>query len=456
MTDNKNVLFETMKPSKALAVMALPTIISQMIILLYNLADTWFIGKTGNPYMIGASSLALTIYLAVTALANVFGVGGGTLMVRLTGEKNTDDARKVASYSVSMAFISALVFSVLILIFMEPVLRLLGASDNTLVYAKQYVLTTTVLGGIPTILSMCMPQLLRNAGYSKEAGFGVGLGSLLNVALDPLFMFVILPEGKEVLGAGIATMLSNFCSMFYFIIMFRKLRNKTVLTIPHRIEKINKEQRKSLYSVGIPAAVAIFLFDLVTIVINRLSASYGDIPLASMGIVLKLERIPINTGLGVCLGMVPLVAYNFGSGNHKRMKRFLALASIATIAFSCVCVLCFELFSEPILSTFISDQETISRGAEFLRGRCLSLPFMMVGYLIVNYMNAINKGPVSFLLSIIRHLVLIIPIMLLMNHLWNLDGLIWSQLVADVINSVIAVFLYLSVNHKLKLTRSSC
>ena len=139
----KNELFENMKPSKALAVMALPTIASQVVILIYNLADTWYIGRTNNPYMIAASSLALTIYLAIVALSNVFGVGGGSLMVRLAGEKKEADARKVASYSVAMAAISAIAFSLLVLLFMNPLLGFLGASENTLLYARQYVLTTT-------------------------------------------------------------------------------------------------------------------------------------------------------------------------------------------------------------------------------------------------------------------------------------------------------------------------
>ena len=449
MNTAKSGLFEIMRPARALAVMALPTIASQMIILLYNLADTWFIGRTGNPYMIGASSLALTVYLAVTALANVFGVGGGSLMVRLIGEKKTEDARMVASYSVAVAAVSALVFSLLALTLMEPLLRLLGASGNTMVYAKQYVFATTVLGGIPTVLSMCMPQLLRNAGYSKEAGIGVGLGSLLNVALDPLFMFVLLPEGREVLGAGIATMLSNLISLCYFLLMYRKLRAKTVLVLPRRIEKLSGGQKKSLYSVGIPAAFAIFLFDLVTIVTNRLTVAYGDIPLAAMGIVLKLERIPINVGLGVCLGMVPLIAYNFGAGNRERMQQILSLARIVIVSFSCVCVLLFWLFACPLVGAFISDEATILQGATFLRGRCFALPFMMIGYHIVNYMNAVNQGKISFLLALIRHIALIIPIMLVMNRAWGLDGLIWSQLAADAINAVIASVIFSRVNRKI-------
>ena len=322
-----------MRPGKALAKMALPTIGSQLIILIYNLADTWFIGRTNNPYMIGASSLALTVYLAAVALANVFGVGGGTLMVRLIGERRTEEARSVASYTVTASAIAALVFSLLVLAFMNPLLRLLGAGENTLGYARQYLFATSVLGGIPTVLSMSMPQLLRNAGYSREAGLGVGIGSAVNILLDPLFMFVLLPKGNEVLGAGIATALSNVISLAYFLFMFRKVSDRSVLQLPVRLEKLGREHARSFYSVGIPAAVSIFLFDLVTIVLNRLVVAYGDIPLAAMGIV--------------------------------------------------------------------------------------------------------------------RHLVLIVPLMLLMNSIWNLSGLIWSQLVADAVNAVITWMVFRSVNQKM-------
>ena len=445
----KQKLFESMKPSKALAIMALPTIASQLIILLYNLADTWFIGRTNNPYMIGASSLALTIYLAAAALANVFGVGGGTLMVRLIGEKKADDAKKVASYTVLASVIGALAFSLLVFVFMDPLLRLLGAGEHTLEYSRQYLLTTSVIGGIPTVLSMSMPQLLRNAGYSKEAGIGVGLGSVLNILLDPLFMFVILPKGYEVLGAGIATALSNVISLIYFIIMFVRLKEKSVLQLPRRFERIGKENTRSFYSVGVPAAIAIFLFDLVTIVINRLVVEYGDIPLASMGIVLKLERIPIQVGLGVCLGMVPLIGYNFGAGNHKRMNEIASLARTVILVFSLVCSVVFFFFADSLVGLFIADEATIAQGAAFLRGRCFSLPFMMIGYHVVNYMNAVNQGKISFLLAIIRHIALIIPIMLLMNAVWGLDGLIWAQLVADAVNALIAIIIYRKVNARI-------
>lgn len=430
-----------MNPAKALAVMALPTVGSQMIVLVYNIADTWFIGRTNDPSMIAASNLALTVYLIAVSIANIFGVGGGSLMARLVGQKKEADASKVVSYSVIASGIAALSFSILTLIFMTPLMRLLGSEEATLHYCKQYLLTTVVIGSLPTILSMSMPQLLRNAGYSKEAGLGVGIGSILNVALDPLFMFVILPKGNEVLGAGIATMLSNFVSLAYFIFIFRKVRNESVLKISFKPVHLEKDDLKSLYMVGVPAAVSIFLFDLVNIVINRLTSAYGDhvTPVAAIGIVLKLERIPVNIGLGVCLGMVPLVAYNYGAGNLKRMERFSSLARWMILIFSSLCTLIFFFFAGPLVGAFIKDPLTVTMGTSYLKMRCFALPLMMIGYHVVNYMNAINKGKVSFALAILRHLILIIPIMLLMNYISGINGLMWSQVLSDVINAVIAM-----------------
>ena len=445
---DKRELFEKASPARALTVMAVPTVISQLVVLLYNLADTWFIGRTDNPYMVGASSLALTIFLAVTALSNVFGVGGGSLMARLLGEKKEEDAKKAAAYSMITAVVTALVFSLAVLIFMEPLLKLLGASSNTLVYAKQYAFTTVVLGAVPTVMVMCMPQLLRNAGYSGESGFGVILGNLINIVLDPLLMFVILPPGKEVLGAGIATLISNIISFGYFLFVFKKLSKKTVLSIPTRLVKLPPEYKKSLYSVGIPAAFSIFLFDLVTIVINRLASAYGDIPLASIGIVLKLERIPVNIGLGVCLGMVPLIAYNYGAGNKERVKKVSNLARNTIIVFAVACALIFGLLAPQLMRCFIKDAETVKCGVTFLTGRCASLPFMMIGYHVVNYMNAVGEGKTSFFLAVLRHLILLVPAMLIMNALLGMDGLVFSQLVADVINSAAAIAIYLRISRK--------
>jgi len=435
-------IFETKPVPAALAKMALPTIVSQLITLIYNIADTWFIGRTNNPYMVAASSLVLTIFMMTTALANLFGVGGGSLVVRLLGKGEEHEAKRVASFSLAMGAGAALLFSVMCLIFMNPLLYLLGASDNTIGYAKQYLLFVVVIGGIPTVLANIMSSMVRNIGYSKEAGFGLGMGGLLNVILDPIFMFVIFPDGYQVVGAAVATMLSNVITMTYFICIYRKLREHTVLSLPKTVEKIRKDSAKSLFSVGIPAAMSVLLFDLTNMVINRLASGHGDIELAAIGIVLKVERLPLNIGIGICLGMMPLVAYNYASKNYKRMKEFFAAARTAGLVVSVCSVIFYRICAPYIMKAFIADADTIMYGTEFLRARCFATPFMFLSFHMVHFMQAVDRGKLSFYLAIIRQLCLNIPIVIILNALFGMTGIVWTQAIADIINVVVSYLIY--------------
>ena len=436
-------IFETRPVPRALAKMAIPTIVSQLITLVYNIADTWFIGQTNNPYMVAASSLVLTVFLMTTGIANLFGVGGGSLVVRLLGRNDGEEAEKVASLSLVMAAAASLVFSILCLIFMNPLLRLLGASDNTIGFARQYLMFVVVIGCIPTVLANTMSSMVRNIGYSREAGFGLGMGGILNVILDPIFMFVIFPDGYQVVGAAVATMLSNIITLIYFIFVYRKLAGETVLTLPRRIEKIRRESMGSLFSVGIPAAMSLLLFDLCNIVINRLASGHGDIELAAIGIVLKVERLPLNIGIGICLGMTPLVAYNYASKNHKRMKDFFRTARLAGLIVSVLCVVFYRICASYIIGAFIEDADTVRFGTQFLQSRCFATPFMFLSFHMVHFMQAVDRGKVSFQLAVIRQICLNIPILFLMNMFFGMSGIVWTQLTADFINVIISYVIYL-------------
>lgn len=426
----------------ALAKMAVPTVVSQLITLIYNIADTWFIGQTNNPYMVAASSLVLTIFLMIAAIANLFGVGGGSLAVRLLGRRDEEEAERVASLSLVLAAAAALVFSLLCLAFMNPLLRFLGASDNTIGYARQYLLFVVVIGGLPTVLSNTMSAMVRNIGHSREAGFGLGLGGVLNVVLDPIFMFVLLPDGYQVAGAAIATMLSNVVTLAYFILVYRRLGGSTVLALPRRVERIRRDSLRSLFSVGIPAAMSLLLFDLTNIVINRLASGHGDIELAAMGIVLKVERLPLNIGIGICLGMTPLVAYNFAAKNHGRMQDFFKAARLAGLVVSLLCVVFYRLGAPYIIRAFIDDADTVRFGTQFLQSRCYATPFMFLSFHMVHFMQAVDRGNVSFLLAVIRQLFLNIPLLFLMDALLGMSGIVWAQLVADGVNVAISYIIY--------------
>lgn len=440
--NNKTEIFEIRPIPSALATMAIPTIMSQLITLIYNVADTWFIGQTDNPYMVAASSLVATVFLMTVAISNLFGVGGGSLVVRLLGGKDQDEARKVASVSLVMAAGSAAAFSLFCLVFMDPLLQVLGVSENTVGYAKQYLFFVVIIGCLPTVLSNTMSAMLRNIGYSKEAAFGLSMGGILNVILDPIFMFVLLPDGYQVLGAALATMLSNVAAFLYYVLTYRRVKSSTILGFPRRVEKIRKKSMISIFYVGVPAATSLLLYDLTNIVINKLSSSHGDLELAAIGIVLKVERLPLNTCIGICLGMVPLVAYNYAAKNTKRMKGFFSAARTAGLVVSLICLVFYRLCAPYIISAFISDTETVRLGTQFLQARCFAPPVMFLSFHMVHFMNAVGRGKISMWLAVIRQLFLNIPILFVLNALFGMTGIIWTQVTADILNVIASYVIY--------------
>ena len=447
---SKTELFETTPVFQALTIMAVPTIISQLIVLIYNLADTWFIGQTDDPYMVAAAALVSTVFLMITGLSNLFGVGGGNLVVQLLGRRQEDEARRAASLSLVMAAGSALLFSLLCLAFMDPLLYLLGASENTIGYARQYLIPVVIIGALPTLLANTMSTMLRNVGYSKEAGFGVSLGGLLNVGLDPLFMFVLLPKGYEVLGAALATLLSNLVSFVYFIVVYQKVRSKTVLALPRRIERVQKSSMRAIFSVGVPAALSLLLYDLTNIIINKLSSGHGDIELAAMGIILKVERLPLNICVGICLAMMPLVAYNFASGDRQRMLAFFRISRRAGLAVAAVCIAFYWPLAPQIMHAFIHDEQTVALGTVYLRARCFAPIMMFLCFHMVHYMQALGKGGVSLALAAIRQLGMNIPLLLLLDHFFGMTGIIWTQVTADALTAVISYLIYAHVKRGLE------
>ena len=447
-TNDKTEIFERMSVPRALAVMAIPTVISQIIALIYNIADTWFIGLTDNPYMVAATSLVGTVYLLTAGVANLFGVGGGNLVVRLMGSKDPEEARKVASLSFVMAAGSALLFSFLCLLFMNPLLRLLGASDMTIGYARQYLLCVVILGGLPTVLSSTMSAMLRNVGCSREAGFGIGLGGVLNIVLDPIFMFILLPDGWEVLGAALATMLSNIIAFCYFICIYRRVSAEGLLGIPKRIEKIRRESMASIFSVGVPAAMGLVLYDLTNMVINRLSSAHGDLELSAIGIVLKVERLPQNVCIGICLGMMPLIAYNYAAKNRERMMAVFRAARVAGCAVCLASLMLYRTFAPQIINLFISEPSTVAFGTEYLKIRSFAAIFMFLSFHVVHFMQAVNRGKTSLGLAVIRQLCLNIPILILLDHIFGMTGVVWTQTVADTINVVISYLIFHSIRKR--------
>lgn len=440
-TDNTEI-FEHMPVPKAVQTMAIPTIIGQLIILFYNMADTYFVGRTNNPYMVAGASLILPVFNISLSLAGLTGIGGGALISRLLGEKSVDEAKRVNNFSIYLSIAIAGLFSLLTLLFMDPLMHLLGAGKDTYEYARAYAACVIVLGGIPTVLTNVLATLLRSTGESKKAGFGVTMGGLINIVLDPLFMFVIFPKGMEIIGAGIATCVSNCISCGYFLMTIHKLGPDSVLRIRRPGQFPTLQSIKGIFGVGIPSAIATLLFDLDYVVIGRLMSGYGDISLAAIGIVLKIERLPLNVGIGICQGMMPIVAYNYSAGNLPRMMETRKFSRMAGMVCAAVSVAIYELFAGNIFRIFIADPQTVAIGTNFLRIRCLATPLMFLSFFHVYLFNGFGQGRKALFLGVMRWAVFNIPMLFLLNALIGMYGIVWSQVTADILTVALSLYVY--------------
>ena len=437
---NTDELFGTMPVPKAVQKMAIPAVVSQLIVLIYNLADTFFVGQTNDPYMVAGVSLILPVFNLTLAVANLFGSGGGALLPKLLARDDTDEASRSAAYCLRFGALSALAFSAIIAIFMRPILNTLGASENTYVHAKTYVTVVLVYGALPTMLSNVLSNLIRSLGLSREAAVGVALGGVLNIVLDPLFMFVLLPKGSEVLGVAVATLISNCISCIYCLLVFFK-KQKVIKPALFGASP-RKENRSYVYAVGFPGAAGGLLFDADYMVLDRLISSYGETALAAIGIVLKAERIPQQVGLGLCQAMVPLVAFNYERKDFKRLKEIMRCTLAVGAVVAVVSLIIYELLPGQIVRLFIRDAETLAIGTSFLRIRSLAAVIMFFCFFGVHFYQGVGDGKKSLLLALMRWVGLNIPMMFILNAAFGMYGTVWAQVVSDVI-SVIITFIVL-------------
>ena len=308
-------LFEEMPVAKAVATLAIPTVISQVVTMIYNLADTFFVGQIGNPYMVAAVSLVSPWFNLLTALGNLFGLGGGSLISRMLGRNDHKDVKHVSAFSVWGGAVATLVFSLLTFLLRTPLLNFLGASPDTYDYAESYLIWVVVLGGVPTMLSLSMGHLLRSEGHARPASIGMMFGGILNVVLDPIMIFGF---GLNVAGAAIATALSNLASVVFFVITYIRLGDRTAVSLLPGYFTFRFVRQ--IFSVGLASALATTLGNLSNMVMVSLASGYGDIPVAAYGIVKRIDQFPLNVSMGLCQGFMPLVGYNYASGNYKRMK----------------------------------------------------------------------------------------------------------------------------------------
>lgn len=447
-TNNKAELFEQTPIPKAVFTLAIPMVMGSLVMVLYNLADTYFVGMLNDPIQNAAVTLAAPVLLAFNAVSNLFGTGCSSMMGRALGRKDYDTVRHTSAFGFYGSVCSGILFSLICTLFAPQLLRMLGANELTYEATYGYMKWTVMFGSAPAILNVVMSSMVRSEGESIHASIGVMSGCILNIILDPLF---ILPWGLNMgaAGAGCATFLSNCVAFLYYLILLRAKRGKTFVAISPKWFSLRRDVVAGVCEVGIPASIQNLLNVTGMTILNNFTAGFGADAVAAMGIAYKLYMIPIQVILGCSMGIMPLIGYNYGSGNYKRMKESTFFTIKLLIPIMALMTVLYHAGADILIRAFMKNENIISYGASFLRGFCIGMPFMCLDFLSISVFQSVGNGKIALVFAILRKIILEIPLLFILNALFPLYGLAYAQATAEILLAVTALIMLLRMFRRL-------
>ena len=445
----KTMLFEQMPIPRAVAKLAVPTILSSLVTVLYNLADTYFVGMLNNSVQNAAVTLAAPLILAFNAVNNLFGVGSSSMMSRALGSRDYETVHRSSAFGFYCSIFCGLLFSLLYVIFQPFVLTILGADATTAEATAGYLRWTVACGAAPTILNVVMAYLVRAEGAALHASIGTMSGCILNIILDPVF---ILPWGLNMgaEGAGLATFLSNCVACGYFFVLLYVKRKNTHVCIRPSMFCLKRRIVLGVCGVGIPASIQNLLNVTGMTVLNNFTSSYGSDAVAAMGITQKINMVPMQIAMGLSQGIMPLISYNYASGNTPRMKKTLTFAAKISLTALVIVAAGYYVGAGALVRMFMQDSTIVAYGTRFLRGFCLGLPFLCMDFLAVGVFQAVGLGKNAFIFAILRKVVLEIPALIILNALFPLYGLAYAQFAAEIVLATAAVVVLIRMFAKLE------
>ena len=438
-------LFENSPVLKAILRLAVPTVIGQIILVIYNMADTFFIGLTGSDAKLTAATVCMPAFMFLSAISNLFGVGGSSVICRAMGSSHFSRVKKASAFAFWGCILVTVFYSLAAWLACDAFIDWLGGKAAEVHgFAREYLTITVVIGGLVTALSTLLSHLIRSEGHSMEASLGIMIGGILNIALDPLFMFVLLRPGQEIIGAAVATMLSNCCSLLFFIIYY--FRHTTLLSFKPSASMLEWKVVKDVLGTGLPACLMTLFENISYAVLDNLMAAYGIACQAGLGVAKKINMLAHSIVRGMSQGVLPLISFNYAAKSYRRMKNAILYSGAISVAVALLCMVINLVFSEPLVSIFIVDENitSITEGAKFLRILCLGCPFSACAYAIISFFQATGKGMKSFSLAIMRKGVLDIPMMFLLNGLAAAYGIVMATPIADVLCCVAALILFIA------------
>lgn len=445
----KTELFESMPIPRAVMKLAIPTVLSSLVMVLYNLADTYFVGMLNNAVENAAVTLAAPLLLAFNAVNNLFGVGSSSMMSRSLGKKDYETVYRSAAFGFYCSIFAGLLFSIAYTVFQVPLLNLLGATEETLGATIGYARWTVTFGAVPAILNVVLAYLVRAEGAAMHASIGTMSGCFLNILLDPIF---ILPWGLNMgaEGAGLATFLSNCVACLYFFVLLYVKRGRTYVCVNPKMFSFKRHIVVGVCAVGIPASIQNLLNVTGMSVLNNFTSAFGSNAVAAMGIAQKINSVTVQIALGLSQGIMPLISYNYASGNIKRMKKTFFFTARIALVFLVLMEIAYYAGARTWVGLFMQDQQIVDYGARFLQGFCLGMPFLAIDFLAVGVFQACGLGKNAFLFAILRKVVLEIPALFILNALFPLYGLAYAQFAAELVLAIAAVIVLARLFRKLE------
>lgn len=429
----ENELFERMPVPKAYFKVALPVVIGMVVSLIYNLADTWFIARTGSTELVAGVSLCAPILSLMIALSDIFGLGGCNLISRMLGGGEKENAARVSSFCIYGVIGVGIVTAAVMLLFKEPILSLLGATEQTITYAGAYY-TWLVLGAPIIILNFVPGNLLRTEGLSGKSMVCTIVGAVLNIVLDPIFIFVF---GLGAAGAAIATVLSNLVSDIMLLHAMKKYASS--LSLRPQDCRISGKMLQSILAIGIPASTTTMMQSLAVLLTNRCLVDYGTDKVAALGIAMKVNMVSMLILIGFAFGAQAALGYCYGAGNQKRLQEFLRFDIRVLVTLALFFVGISFLFTRPILGVFMQDPEVLAAGTWILRCLMISAPAVGIVLVMTTLFQAEGKALPALILSVSRQGVVLVICLYGLRALLGYRGILAAQAAADVITMGIAL-----------------
>ena len=442
---DENELMGSLAVPKAVAQMAVPSVISSLVTVVYNMADTFFVGQTGDPLQVAALSLTNPIFILMMAFANMFGMGGSAVLSMAMGEKNEARVRQASSFVTYASLLVGVMFAVILIVFMDPILAVFGANAETYDFARGY--TLHIAWGAPFIIwSAAASFIVRAEGASREAMVGSMIGTIANIILDPIFITTL---GQGTAGAAIATSIGNIMASAYYLWYF--LKKSRVLSI--RLSDFTWRERilSRICSAGLPTAIFSALMSVSTIVLNQMLVVYGNAPVAAIGIVFKANMFITFLQMGLANGVQPLLGYNYGAGNMARFRQVERFTKKCCLVVGVLATALYFVLREPIIRIFIDDDQVVAYGVQMLIAYIVSGPVIGILFVNMNCMQSVGHALGATVLSILRQGVLLIPLLYLLEAFLGLNGIIFGQSVTDYIAVILSVGMWARVRKTVKI-----